>query len=98
MNDLAEKRGYSKLRVEALDRSVWRSGSGTGYGPVVRWTTKRMNEWTQKVNLDQESWLKLQHFLACVCEARGSNFSLHPGCTEIPRDRPQTLQPNARVA
>jgi len=30
MDDLAEKRGYSKLKVEALDRTVWRSGSGTG--------------------------------------------------------------------
>jgi hypothetical protein len=36
MDDLAEKRRYSKLKEEALDRTVWRSGSGTGYGPVVR--------------------------------------------------------------
>jgi hypothetical protein len=44
MYDLAGKRGYSKLREEAVDRSVWISGSGTGYGPVVRQTTQRMTE------------------------------------------------------
>jgi len=36
MDDLAEKRGYSKSREEALDRTVLRSGSGRDYGPVVR--------------------------------------------------------------
>jgi len=36
MDDLAEKRGYSKLKQEALDRTVWRTGSGTDYGSVVR--------------------------------------------------------------
>ena len=44
MDDLAEKRGYSELREEALDRTVWSSGSGTDYGPVVRQTTKRMSK------------------------------------------------------
>ena len=44
MDGLAEKRRYSKLKEEALDRTVWRSGSGKGYGPVVRQTTKRMSE------------------------------------------------------
>ena len=44
MDDLAEKRGFSKLKDEALDRTVWRSSFGAGYRPVVRQTTKRMNE------------------------------------------------------
>jgi hypothetical protein len=34
------------LKEEALDRTVWRSGSGTGYGPVVRQIKNEwMNEW-----------------------------------------------------
>ena len=44
MDDLAEKRGCSKWKEGALDRTVWRSGSGTGYGSVVRQAKKRTNE------------------------------------------------------
>jgi hypothetical protein len=29
-------RGYWKLKEEALDRTVWRTGFGRGYGPVVK--------------------------------------------------------------
>jgi hypothetical protein len=38
LGDLKEKRGYGKLKEEALDRSQWRSRFGRGYGPVVRQT------------------------------------------------------------
>jgi hypothetical protein len=40
LDDLKEKRGYWKLKEEALDRSQWRSCFGRGYGPVVRQTTE----------------------------------------------------------
>jgi hypothetical protein len=40
LDDLKERKGYSHLKEEALDRSMWRAG----FGPVVRQTTKRMNE------------------------------------------------------
>ena len=30
------ERGYSKLKDIALDRTVWITGFGVGYGPVVR--------------------------------------------------------------
>jgi hypothetical protein len=40
LDDLKEKRGYWKLKEEALDRSQWRSHFGRGYGPVVRQTTE----------------------------------------------------------
>jgi len=30
--DLKEKRGYCKLKEEALDRSLWRTCCGEGYG------------------------------------------------------------------
>jgi len=39
-NDLKERRGYSHLKEEALDRTMWRAGFGRGFGPVVRQTTK----------------------------------------------------------
>jgi hypothetical protein len=40
LDDLKEKRGYSHLKEEALDRTMWRARSGRGFGPVVRQTTK----------------------------------------------------------
>lgn len=38
VDDLKEKRGYGKLKEEALDRSKWTTGFGKGYGLVVRRT------------------------------------------------------------
>ena len=35
-----ERRGYSHLKEEALDRTMWRARFGRGVGPVVRQTTK----------------------------------------------------------
>jgi hypothetical protein len=43
LDDLKERRGYSHLKEEALDRTTWRARFGRGFGPVVRQTTKRMN-------------------------------------------------------
>jgi hypothetical protein len=43
LDDLKEKRGYSHLKEEALDRIMWRARFGRGFGPVVRQTAKRMN-------------------------------------------------------
>jgi hypothetical protein len=43
LNDLKESRGYSHLKEEALDRTMWRTGFGRGFGPVVRQTAKWMN-------------------------------------------------------
>jgi len=40
LDDLKERRGYSHLKEEALDRTMWRASFGTGFGPVVRQTTK----------------------------------------------------------
>jgi hypothetical protein len=43
LNDFKERRGYSHLKKEALDRSTWGARFGIGFGPVVRQTTKWMN-------------------------------------------------------
>ena len=40
LDDLKERRGYSHLKEEALDRTIWRAGFGRGFGPVVRQTAK----------------------------------------------------------
>jgi len=44
LDDLKERRGYSHLKEEARDRTMWRARFGRGFGPVVRQTTKIMSE------------------------------------------------------
>jgi hypothetical protein len=44
LDDLKERRGYSHLKVEALDRTMCTARFGRGFGPVVRQTTKLINE------------------------------------------------------
>ena len=39
LDDLKERREYSHLKEEALDRTMWRALFGRGFGPVVRQTT-----------------------------------------------------------
>jgi hypothetical protein len=41
LDDLKERRGYSHLKEEALNRTVWRNRFGGGFGPVVRQNTER---------------------------------------------------------
>jgi hypothetical protein len=40
LNDLKQRRGYSHLKEEALDRTMWTTRFGRGFGPLVRQTTK----------------------------------------------------------
>jgi hypothetical protein len=40
LDDLKERRVYSHLKEEAIDRIMGRAGFGRGFGPVVRQTTK----------------------------------------------------------
>ena len=40
LDDLKERRGYSHLKEEALDHTMWRAGFGRDFGPVVRQTAK----------------------------------------------------------
>ena len=35
LDDLKDRRGYSQLKEEALDRTMWRNRFGRGFGPVV---------------------------------------------------------------
>ena len=40
LDSLDERREYSHLKEEALDRTMWRACFGRGFGPVVIQTTK----------------------------------------------------------
>jgi len=40
LDDLKEGTGYSHLKEEALDRTMWRARFGRGFGPVLRQITK----------------------------------------------------------
>ena len=40
LDDLKERRGYSHLKEEALDCTMWTARFGRGFGPVVRQTTE----------------------------------------------------------
>jgi hypothetical protein len=43
LDDLKERKRYSHLKEEALDRTMWRARFGRGIGPVVRQTIKLCN-------------------------------------------------------
>ena len=40
LSDLKDRRGYSHLKEEALDRTMWRNRFRGGFGPVVRQNTE----------------------------------------------------------
>ena len=42
LDDLKDRRGYSHLKEEALDRTMWRNCFAGGFGPVVRQNTEWM--------------------------------------------------------
>jgi hypothetical protein len=46
-----ERRGYSHLKEEALEDTMWRARFGRGFGPVVRETNKLINDLFIKRNM-----------------------------------------------
>jgi hypothetical protein len=40
LDDLKDRRGYSHLKEESLDRTMWRNPFGGGFGPVFRQNTE----------------------------------------------------------
>jgi hypothetical protein len=53
LDHLKERRGYSHLKEEALDRTMWRARFGRGFRSVVRQTTKWLNESNSCTALDR---------------------------------------------
>jgi hypothetical protein len=42
LDDLKERRGYTRLKKKSLDCTMWRARFGRGFGPDVRETTEWM--------------------------------------------------------
>jgi hypothetical protein len=40
LDELTDRRGYSHLKEEALDRTMWRNHFRGGFGPVIRQNTE----------------------------------------------------------
>jgi len=40
LDGLKDRRGYSHLKKEAIDRTMWRQRFGGGFGPVVSQNTE----------------------------------------------------------
>jgi hypothetical protein len=66
LDDLKERRGYSHLKEEVLDRTMWRAGFGRGFGPVVRQTAKRMNaDYKQYIAAKNCNWIQQYNEMFC---------------------------------
>ena len=50
LDDLKNRREYSHLKEEALDRTMWRNRFRGGFAPVVRQNTEWMNEYVYMYN------------------------------------------------
>ena len=68
LDDLKDRRGYSHLKEEALDRTMWRNNFGGGFGPFVR----------QNIEL----WWWFQPKLCIPYEKYSISFT-HPKCISI---------------
>jgi hypothetical protein len=66
LDDLKERRGYSHLKEEALDRTMWRARFGRDLGPVVRQTN---NEWMNEMRAESLFCLALKRYVSSRCIA-----------------------------
>ena len=80
LDDVKDRRGYSHLKEEALDRTMWRNRFRGGFGPVVRQNTEWMNEYSRL------SIFTLPNFTPTQClkiKINNSNI-LHMGTEFVP--------------
>ena len=56
LDDLKDRRGYSHLKEEALDRTMWGNRFGGGFRPVDRQNTEWMNELLQGIAVTTAKW------------------------------------------
>ena len=75
LDDLKERRRYSHLKEETLDRPMWTARFGRGVGPFVRQTTKWMNEWMNE-RMNEGWWL----FISSSPRMTETFASLEPDC------------------
>jgi hypothetical protein len=77
LDDLKERSEYSRLKEEALDRTMWRARFGRVFGPVVRQTNEWMNEYGTKfyvlewncimTNIVHKFLIYLSIYLCLIC-------------------------------
>ena len=60
LDDLKDRRGYSHLKKEALDRTIWRRRFGGGFGPVVRLLNDDMAIYNKAVRNEESIINKMQ--------------------------------------
>jgi hypothetical protein len=92
LDELGEKRRYWKLKEEALDRTLWRTRFGRGYGPVVRQTA----EWNVVSALDLSDLQNVSPFYCNPLSPISTSYSQHwetlhfsNGRFEIARQHPR---------
>jgi hypothetical protein len=98
MDDLRVKIEYWKLKQEALDRTEWRTRFEKGCGPVVRHTTKRMNDdvTSQKTRIfPSTKFHKNQFGGSKACRPTARQMERKAGQTGMVKLRDKTLQPEA---
>jgi hypothetical protein len=61
LDDLRERKGYSHLKEESLDRTMWRARFGRGFGPV---SYRLLNEWMNE---------RMSHEWQCQCDCVSEN-------------------------
>ena len=76
LDDLKDRRGYSHLNEEALDRTMWRNRFGGGFGPVVRQNTEWMNNNIYYIIIPDM-------FRAIPCSSSGGQILLQPLSTPV---------------
>jgi hypothetical protein len=71
------------LKEEALDRFLWRTLFGRGYGPVVRQTAEWMNEWMMLTQELKHVWLQWRYGVqrGCLLFRQPRVTQRHTGCT-----------------
>ena len=90
LDDLKDRKGYSHLKEEALDCTMWRHRFGGGFGPVVRQNTEWMNT---NILLQHGTVLNNSHScslrtsdvwaVCCCCSCKAIKITKpYPKCTE----------------
>ena len=74
LDDLTERTGYSNLKEEALDRTMWRARFGRAFGPVVRQTAKGMTIFLSGATFSLQS------------QEPKNNLNIHPPPTYVEHD------------
>jgi hypothetical protein len=82
LDDLKDRRGYSHLKEEALDRTMWRNRFGREFRPVVRQNTEWMSNLQRQIGFRNgpRRWVyhvyskrrnQITHWRRFVCQNNG---------------------------